>query len=179
MQRVARAADVLVQACAILAMFTLALHTVAHAVSRYLFNNPLTGTNEYVTYWYMPVTALLGIYLAQRAGEQIEAGLIFDRLPRPNQTELQVASLLLTGVVAAAFAYHGFRAATEAMELGLTGGMIAVPVWPTMFAVPLGFALLVARLALDVVRLLHPSSAPDLAGPSTAPRPEAGQHVHG
>ncbi|MBA0126783.1 TRAP transporter small permease [Haloechinothrix sp. YIM 98757] len=144
-----------IRACAVIALMGLLLHTVAHVMLRYLFNSPITGTNEYVTYWYMPVAILLGVYFAQRSRSHIEARLLFDRVPYTNRTELELASLILTGAVCAGFAFYGLVASLDAFKLGLTGGMAGIVIWPVMFVVPLAFLLFVVQLVIDAVTVVR------------------------
>ncbi|WP_317495153.1 TRAP transporter small permease [Haloechinothrix sp. LS1_15] len=133
------------------ALLLLMVHTVANALLRYLAGSPITGTNEYVGYWYLPIVAFLGFYFAQRSGSHIEARLVFDRLPRTNQLELQLAGQVLLIALCVGFAYHGLLEAIEAVQLGLTAGVANIVIWPVLFVVPLGFTLFAARLVIDAI----------------------------
>src|SRR5699024_98789 len=54
---------------------------LADVALRFLFNRPIAGSIEYVSYWYMVAIAFCGIALAERYGEHIYTQLIFDHLP--------------------------------------------------------------------------------------------------
>jgi TRAP-type C4-dicarboxylate transport system permease small subunit len=68
------------RAISTIVVFALMLHTLANVALRYVFNSPLGGTLEYVSYWYMPIVAFLGMILAKQARQIIEAPILFDRL---------------------------------------------------------------------------------------------------
>lgn len=141
----------LLQAVAVAALLAMMLHTIANALLRYLAASPITGTTEYVGYWYLPVVALLGFYFAQRGRAHIEARLLFDRLPHASRVEVQLGAQALTVALCAGFAYYGWAEAVEAAGIGLTAGVTGIAVWPVTFVVPVAFALLGLQLALDAV----------------------------
>jgi TRAP-type C4-dicarboxylate transport system permease small subunit len=146
---------IMIKAVAVLALIMMMAHTVANALLRYLAASPITGTNEYVGYWYMPLVAFLGFYLAQRGRAHIEARLVFDRLPLANRIEIQLLGQALTIALCIAFAYYGWTEALDAYGIGQTGGVTAVVIWPVMFIVPLAFALLTLQLVVDAVAVIR------------------------
>lgn len=150
-----RVVIVLLQGVAVLALLLMMGHTVANALTRYAASTPIDGTNEYVSFWYLPLVAVLGFYLAQRGGAHIEARLVFDRLPLANRIEMQLLGQALTIVLCAGFGYFGFVEALDAYRIGQTGGVTEVAVWPVMFIVPLAFALLTLQLVLDAVAVIR------------------------
>lgn len=131
------------------------VHIVANALVRSLNNTPITGTHEVVTYWYMPLVALVGFVVAQREGAHTEASVVFDRLPRANRRELHLAGLVLTAAVCAGFAYFGWLEAWHNAEIGLTGGMIGVVIWPMTFLAPVAYATLGVQVLVEAGRLLR------------------------
>lgn len=135
------------------AVVVMMLHIVVNAIMRSVGDAPLTGTNEYVTYWYMPLVAMLGFIVAQRARSHTEAAVVFDRLPRRNRFELRVIGLLLVAVMCGGFAYFGWIEAVHNWELELTGGVIGVVIWPVTFLVPITYAVLAVQVLTEVVLL--------------------------
>ncbi|MCP2237116.1 TRAP transporter small permease [Prauserella halophila] len=136
------------------AVVVMMLHIVTNAAMRAFADAPLTGTNEYVTYWYMPVVAMLGFVVAQREWGHTEATVVHDRLPRRNRFELRIAGLVLVGVVCAGFAWFGWLEALHNRELELTGGVIGVVVWPVTFLVPVTYTVLTVHVLTEVALLL-------------------------
>ncbi|MCW4355684.1 TRAP transporter small permease [Hoyosella sp. YIM 151337] len=127
------------------------LHIVLNAALRTFVNAPVTGTNEIVSYWYMPLVALCGFVLAQRDRAHTEARVLFNRLPARLQRETHCAGLLLVAIACAGFAYFGFREALHSQHLGLTGGVTGVVIWPVTFLVPLIFAAITVQVLAEAV----------------------------
>lgn len=150
------------------AVVVMMLHIVANALLRSMNNTPLTGTNEYVTYWYMPLVALLGFIVAQREGVHTEASVLFDRLPRRNRIELHIAGLVLTGVICAGFAYFGWREAMHNWELKLTGGVVGVVIWPMTFLIPVTYAVLAVQVVTEAVMVSIRPDRIDSGEPGTS-----------
>lgn len=143
-------------------IFVMMVHTVANAILRSTMNSPLTGTHEYVSYWYLPIVALLGFVCAQRGRAHVEARLIFDRFPRRNQVEIQVAGQLITIVLCLGFAYYGWYEAVDAWQVGLVGGVIGLAIWPVTFLVPVAFGILAVQVATEmaiVIKRRDPSGS--------------------
>lgn len=136
------------------AVVAMMLHVVANALLRSVNNAPLTGTNEYVTYWYMPLVALLGFIVAQRDGVHTEASVLFDRLPRRNRTEIRVGGLLLTGLICLGFAWFGGQEAMDSWETKLTGGVVDVVIWPVTFLVPVAYTVLSLQVLTEAVMVV-------------------------
>lgn len=137
-ERAIRTVEIIASACILL----LLVHTIANVVTRYFFNSPIPGTNEYGGYWHLPLIAFLGFVCAKTRGQHVEARLIYDRLKPQNQREYQVFSSAITALVCLVFAYYGFAEAVHSMEIGLTGGVTSVIIWPVTFLVPISFAIL-------------------------------------
>lgn len=153
----ARAARILlrgVEALVAVALILLMLHTVVNAFLRTFTSTSLTGTLEYVTYWYLPAVALLGFICAQKERSHVEAELIFNRLPRANQLEIQVAGQVLTVLLCVAFAYYGLVEAIENWHIGLIGGVTGVTIWPVTFLVPFAFGVMAVQVVLEVISVL-------------------------
>lgn len=161
-------ANRLLLATGALGIVVMMLHIAVNAALRAFANQPLTGTNEIVTYWYMPLIALFGFVAAQHDGGHTQARMVFDRLPRVNRVELHVAGLVLTGLVCAAFAWFGLLEAIRNFGMRLTGGVTEVTMWPVTFAVPVTYAVLTLQVAteaaLAVRRARGRSETPDEQG---------------
>ncbi|MBS9376091.1 TRAP transporter small permease [Rhodococcus sp. B50] len=157
------------EAVAAITLMVMMLHVVANALMRSFANQPITGTNEYVGYWYLPAVAFIGFVVAQRRGDHIEARVLFDRLPSINKRELDVLGLLLAAVAYSAFAWFGWLEALDNRAIAATGGVTGVVIWPVTFIVPFSFmalAVLVITEAVAQVREARdPAAQLDLAGP--------------
>ena len=125
-----------------IALIVMMLHTVLHAVMRGFFQAPITGTNEIVTYYYLPLVALLGIPAAQLKREHITVTLFIDRMGERAATTLTVIACAVGALLSIGFAYFGLLEALSNFQAGSTAGVTAIVTWPIYFLVPLVFALL-------------------------------------
>ena len=129
------------------------LHVLANVATRYLFNAPVAGTLEMVSYWYMPVVTFLGFVLAKQADEHIEAPLIFDRLTWGDRRVLTVACGVVAAALCAAFAWFAFTGeALHGLERRTTGGVSTIEIWPVFFLPPVVFLILAVMYGSAVVR---------------------------
>lgn len=122
-------------------------HVLADAVLRFVFNRPLTGTIEYVSFWWMVAIVFLGLSIAERDDEHIDAPIVFDRLPAPLQREFAVFGRLLFLAVLAALGWWGWQEAVQQQSFGARGGAAGVSTWPGRYLLPVG----AAACALEVV----------------------------
>lgn len=157
-----------VEALVAVALVLLMLHTVLNAFLRTFTSTSLTGTLEYVTYWYLPAIALLGFICAQKEHSHIEAALIFSKLPRANQVEIQILGQVLTIALSVAFAYYGLVEAIENWHIGLIGGVTGVTIWPVTFLVPFAFAVMAVQVLLDMLAVIRNSDPAAKAGDTSS-----------
>ncbi|MYM19078.1 TRAP transporter small permease subunit [Brevibacterium sp. 5221] len=148
-----------VTACALILML---LHVVAHAISRHFFNAPIYGTNEIVSFWYLPIIALLGIPAAQLKGEHIAVTLVIDRLGEASARILRTFGAALGFALSAGFAWFGLAKAIEYTASKATAGVTDIVTWPVYYLVPLVFAGLALLYLLAIGQLWHlvPGQAP-------------------
>lgn len=147
----------------------LMLHTVANLFAR-AWGSPIAGTTESAAGWYMPVIVFLGLVRAQQFDEQIEARLVFDRVPRPVQLQYQLFSLIGVLILALFFAWFGWLEAWDATAIRLGYGVSGVPIWPVKYLVPIGFLLLAVQAALDAYRVVRFRTLPNEWGFSAEER---------
>ena len=124
----------------------LMFHIVADVVGRTLFNHPLPATSEMVQYWWMVLITFSGFGFTQLRGDHIRATLVTDYLPLSWQKWSEVATLLILAGFAAGLAWYGLVAARHSMEIGeAVMAAFTVPVWPFVFAIPVGGVALVLQ----------------------------------
>ena len=131
-----------------LGVILMLLHVVAHALSRQFFNAPIYGTNEIVTFWYLPVIALLGIPAAQLKGEHITVSILLERLGPAGRRILGTFTCLAGALLSIGFAWYGLLKAIEYTQQGATAGVTDIITWPVYYLVPIVFVLL-ALLYID------------------------------
>lgn len=134
-----------------LVLVIMMVQVVAHAALRSLFNAPIYGTNEIVTFWYMPLVVLLGLYAAQLNDEQITVTILTSRLSRFASTVFKVFALVLGAAVSVGFAWFGFHEALEKMAVGATARATDIIIWPIYFLVPVAFLMLTYLLIANII----------------------------
>ena len=137
------AAGVLVTAGAIL-VGLMALHVVLDVGGRYLFNFPLPGTVEIVTYYYM-VGAIFGplAFVQSHRGHYV-AEVFTRRMSRRAAAALDALCLLVTALLLAFLTWRTCAYAwshTEAREHVQTA-YFTIPTWPARWFVPAGLGLM-------------------------------------
>ena len=138
-----------------IALIVMMLHIVLHAVMRGFFQAPITGTNEIVTFYYLPLVALLGIPAAQLKREHITVTLFIDRMGERAAIALTVIACIIGATLSVGFAYFGLLEALGNFASGSTAGVTSIITWPIYFLVPLVFALLAFLYIGRAVALLR------------------------
>jgi len=150
MTRVNAGMDRVLSVLTAIALVAMMLHVVLHALMRFFLNSPLYGTNEIVSFWYLPVVALLGIPAAHLQKEHITVVLLVENLGRKAQNVFLVFACILGAAVSIGFAVFGFQEAMDKMSMGATAGVTDIVTWPVYFLVPLVFVVLAALYVLDI-----------------------------
>jgi len=145
-------AAIIVEVAAAIAVVALATHTAFDVVRREALGAGAIGTLEFVTNYYMIAAVFLGLMVAQRQREHIEVSVLFDRLPTSTRRFVALAGQLLTIGFVLALANYGLLEAMNKMADGEYSGVADVPIWPSRFLVPLGFAAYAIHLGIDAVR---------------------------
>jgi TRAP-type C4-dicarboxylate transport system permease small subunit len=134
-------------------MVLMVLHVVIDVTGRFVFNHPLTGTLETVTYYYMVmVTVLPFAYVTRRQG-QIVVELFTSWLPARwlGLLEAGAASLMLVFLVVLTW-----KTGQEAIQKTLIGevrqaGDGDLIAWPSRWFLPLGAGTMACAVALRIV----------------------------
>lgn len=135
-----------------LGLLLLMLHVGLDVGLRYLANQPMPGTIEYIQYYYMPIVALFGLAVAHSRSEHIEAPILFDRLPAAYRRHFRVLGLVVVLAFAAAVTWQGTGYALTAFERGDIGGSTGLVIWPARFFVPIGLGMYALHVVVDLIR---------------------------
>jgi TRAP-type C4-dicarboxylate transport system permease small subunit len=127
--------------------------TSADALSRYLFNRPITGAYEITEKYLMVAAIFLGLSYAYRGGVFIRVTFLVDRLPRPLQLWVNyaahLASLLFCAITLVATSQQALRGLHEETTLSA----LPLLVGPAYCLVPLGFFALTILMLIDFTRI--------------------------
>jgi TRAP-type C4-dicarboxylate transport system permease small subunit len=149
---------------ALIAGFLMMVHVGADVTGRAFFNNPLQGTTEIVSGWYMVAICYLPWAWLTRHDNHIVAG-VFERIGTARfgfWVEVWVKVVML--VYVSVFGWQTSLRAVQQTRAGevweAAGGFI--PVWPSRWLLPLAALLmgiyLVLRILRDVGRGFRPET---------------------
>lgn len=143
LQHVERA-GMLLAACATAAIMFV---TVVDVIFRYFFNSPLIWSYELITNYFMPCGMFLALATTLQKGEHVNVDMVIRTLPeRARNLVLLLTYVLVGGFFALMFREGAYRTA-EAWSAGeAMVGLIAWPIWASQIFVPLGSALILARV---------------------------------
>jgi len=149
-------ADVLMW-IACVAGFLMMIHVTIDVTGRVLFNNPLEGTIEIASGYYMVAVSFLPLAYVSRYEGQIIVELFTRNLSPPRLARLDAVVAVITIVYVAVFAWHTGHMAVEQTEVGEVWEMgdNFIDVWPSRWLLPVSFAALAFYLAVRTVRDLR------------------------
>jgi TRAP-type C4-dicarboxylate transport system permease small subunit len=136
------------------------LHVCADVAMKYLFNRPIQGTLEIVSYYYMVWAVFLPLALVELTRGAVSVELFFNMFPRP----MQILCIALVLVLCAA-AYAGLARITWLDALRswnrneVVMGPVTVVIWPSRFVLPISFALAGLVCLWHFLRLLLSAQA--------------------
>ncbi|MCR8547820.1 TRAP transporter small permease [Salipiger sp. P9] len=146
--------DAMLTAAAVPVLAMLA-HTTADVGMKYLFNQPIAGTLEIVSYYYMVGIVLMPLAAVELARRSIDVDLFYAMLPRPLQFGVMVFVLLLSASAYGLLAAISWPDALRAMERReMVMGAINVTIWPARFLLPLAMSVSALVCLMLCVRLL-------------------------
>ncbi len=137
------------------------LHVTADVVMKYLFNAPIVGTLETVSYYYMVSIVFLPLAMVEFRQEQVVVDLLFRRFP----ARLQIAVYLFGA--ATALVYFGMLTcqtlidalkATAERETVMANFLFYV--WPSRWGLPIGIGSLMLAIALNAVKVILTGKVP-------------------
>lgn len=138
-----------------LTIFALVLLAIANVLLRKFLNAPVPGYIDW-TQTFMAVFAFLGLAYVQREGGHIRMDLLVGKLRGRVLWTFEFVSTFFMMIVVTALIYgtwfHFLRSFSFDAPNWSTDSTIdiALPVWPAKLAVPVAFALLWLRLALQL-----------------------------
>ena len=152
------------------------LHVSIDVAGRQLFNAPLTGTVEIVSAYHMAALAFLPLALIQRERGHIIVELFTGWMRPKPRTLLDGLVAIVTVVYVAVFTWKAVESAIEKTHIqeAKEAGIGFVEIWPARWVVVIGFALMLAYVAIHMVRDLRGGITgrldPDLGGESDETR---------
>lgn len=130
------------------------VYTVVAVVTR-AAGSPIRGFTEYVTLIFVFVV-MLTISFAQRRGEHLAMGIVFDRLS-PGARRRVLCVLLSLGIfICFLLTWSSLRMTMFAYVMGDTlVGAIQVKTWWSRLAMPIGLGIVTVRLVVQMVQTVR------------------------
>ena len=118
---------------------------------RQLFNQPVAGTFELMEMGMVGVV-YLGVAFVQRQRGHISIEMATDWLPPRGRRLLEAFGSLIGLAFAAFLTWRGAVYAWDAFYTGsYVGSVLKLPLWPARALIPVGSAVLSARLVVDTI----------------------------
>ncbi len=134
------------------ALVLMMVHVVADVLMKFVFNIPITGTPEIVAYYYMVAAVFLALAYVELTGKHITVDLLYNHMSPPTKRVAQAVGYLSSALFFSLLTYSTWFDAVEAYRIGqIAMGSAALPIWPSRFVLPLGFAVVALT---SLVRLL-------------------------
>ena len=124
----------------------------ADVTGRYLFNAPVPMTYE-VGAFMLVFIVFMGLAYSQRQRAHIRVEFLTLRLPPKARGVLDLLAYTLGVAMYGAIFYQGFTWAYHGFQIGeYVAGLVNIPKWPSMFAVPFGAMLLGLQFLSDWIK---------------------------
>lgn len=160
-----RGVDALARGLALVAMALAGLmmvHVTLDVILGQFIAEPLPGTVDYVSYYYMVGLVFLPLAFVESKNEHIRVDLVHDALPPRGRMALDMLALALSAVYFSLLTYRTWLDAIEKYAIGeYSIGIVRVTIWPGRFFLPIGAGVLTLMLILKLVR--RPFTDADMA----------------
>lgn len=148
-----------------LACLVMAVQVTADVTARAALNQPIPGTLEIVSSWWMPLIVFLAVGAAQSADEHIRVTVLTGALPPRAKKVADLGALVLSGLMIAGVTYFAYESARDSIEIGETvAGTVAAPLWPIKVAALVGLAVYLLQIVAAVHRVTRGAATVDQAG---------------
>ncbi|MBW8444492.1 MAG: TRAP transporter small permease [Arenimonas sp.] len=134
-------------------LFMMAVITIS-VLTRYLLNNPITGSDEIVQMTGVALV-MLALPYATLHGAHVSVDIFDHALGRFGRMAGDVLARLLTGFVFAVLVERAWAKMLDAHEFGDTTNMLGLPVWPFYGILAAGISLCLIVYALELVLIVR------------------------
>jgi TRAP-type C4-dicarboxylate transport system permease small subunit len=157
-ERLALACEKVLIGFACLSMTALMLLTTADAGMRYLFNAPIIGAYELTERYLVTSGIFLAFSYAYRADVFIRVSFFIDRIPAGARLVFDHVAQIVTLGYCAFFTYASLDQAIRGMDEGSNMSALAIPLAPSYFLVPIGFAVMGFLVVVDLPKVVRGTS---------------------
>ena len=153
LMKVTDALSSLLMVASIILAAAMMLHVTLDVILSQFSPEPLPGTVEIVSGYYMVALVFLPLAFVEKKNGHIHVDVIYSLLPDRGKTVLDVIALTFSTFYLALLTYRTWFDALEKFEVGeYSIGMFSVALWPGRFFLPIGCGLLTVVLLLKLIR---------------------------
>ncbi|MBM4761088.1 TRAP transporter small permease [Bacillus sp. B15-48] len=138
-------------------MITMTILIFLQVVSRYVFGDSITWTEElsrYLFIWLIFLTIGIGF----KENKHIGIDIVLDLLPKTLQKLIRQLTYILVLVLSLLFVWEGYILVLQMQMFGQTSANLQLPMWWVYLSLPVGFLLSTIRLIQASINLwLHKS----------------------
>lgn len=146
----------------------MALHVTADVTGRNLFNSPIQGTIEYITYWWMPMIVFLSAPYVEQKHAHITVTLVTDSLQGAARRRAAILTRTVTIVVAIFVLYMAVLSFWESFSIGqIASGGVPLPIWVGKGVMVLGLGQLLLQMIANSLELLQSDNSERAVTPVT------------
>lgn len=132
----------------------MALNTIAAVISRFIFNDALTFTDE-LNVIFIIITTFAGLSYAARKGRHIRMSALYDALPKPYRKCLMIFIALITSLFMLMLSYYSMLYILDVYESGRILPALEIPIFYIYLWVPVGFFITSLQYAFTIVKNLQ------------------------
>ncbi|WP_216829671.1 TRAP transporter small permease [Alkalihalobacterium elongatum] len=139
-----------------IAVFLMMGFIVVDVLLRNVFSASLSGSYEIIQRYLMPLAVFPAIAITYSSGLMPKITMFVEKLSGKVQYIINLFLLFLEIFVMILIFYYSWRYAIQGLQAGVTfpaGGKM-YPLYPVLFLVPLGFALLTIELVFNIIKEL-------------------------
>jgi len=139
-----------------LGVIAMAVTTIAAVVSRFIFNDALTVTDE-LNMIFIVVVTFAGLSYAARNGRHIRMSAIYDAMPTKTRKIAMICISFITSMFMFLLAKYSFGYIVEVYQSGRVLPALGIPVFYVYLWVPIGFTITGLQYFFTVIKnILEP-----------------------
>ncbi len=148
---------------AALALIAMVVHIGADVAGRYLFNSPLFGTLEIVTYYYMTAVTLLPLAATQLAKEHVIVEVFTQKLRASIRNRLDLFAAILTVIYLSVVAWACLIGAINAFKVREYHDLFffTLSIWPPRWVLFFGILGILVAVIVQLIARDYATSDPD------------------
>ncbi|WP_419764442.1 MAG: TRAP transporter small permease [Arcobacter sp.] len=134
-----------------LGVIAMAITTIAAVISRFIFNDALTVTDE-LNMIFIVVVTFAGLSYAARNGRHIRMSAIYDAMPTKSRKVAMICISLITSMFMFLLAKYSFGYIVEVYQSGRILPALGIPVFYVYLWVPIGFTVTGLQYFFTVIK---------------------------